>query len=300
MSDELFCPLPAKKLQYHDKQLDLSYPQVMGILNITPDSFSDGGQFYQPASAVARACQMAQEGASIIDIGAESTRPNATAIDSTTELARLAQVVTAVRQALPDIWISIDTSKPDVMAHMAALGADMWNDVRGLQTDAAADMAAQLAMPVVIMHSRGEPDTMDLLADYDDPLQQIKAELDERIWHALNAGVLAHNIIIDVGMGFAKNHAHHLALMTQLHSLIGEYPMLFGVSRKRFLGEILHSLPLARTKQHSPNARDDIGMAAALLAVQQGASIIRTHHVAGTVDALALWHALCQHHQYQA
>ncbi len=288
----LFTPLPQKTLSYGSKTLSLAIPQVMGILNITPDSSSDGGQFCDVKTALGRACQMVEQGASIIDIGAESTRPNATAVSPEQELDRLIPIVKAVRQELPHVWISIDTSSPVVMEQMAGLGADIWNDVRGLQRHGAAPMAARLNLPVVIMHSRGEPDTMDDLAVYDDVITQVKNELDKLINTAIDAGVKSEHIILDIGMGFAKNYEHHVALMTHLGKFIGDYPLLFGVSRKRFLGEVLRGIDLARTQNHTPTDRDDIGVAAALFAVQQGASIIRTHHVAATVDALALWQAL--------
>lgn len=281
------------KLSHADKVLDLSRPQVMGILNVTPDSFSDGGRYTQLDSALAHARAMIDAGASIIDIGAESTRPHASHVSSDEELARLSPIVKAVRSTHPDVWISIDTSSPKVMTAMAALGADMINDVRGLSRAGAAEAVAALNLPVVIMHSRGEPDTMNQLANYTDVIAEVSRELGARIDHARLHGVCPNNIIIDIGMGFAKNYAHHVCLMRELGSFLKlGYPMLFGVSRKRFLGEVLSHTALPHWQAHKPNDRDGVGAAAALMAVQAGARIIRTHNVAEVKAALALYEQL--------
>ncbi len=289
----LFMPLPAHQLRHNHKTLELSVPQVMGILNVTPDSFSDGGHFVHVDKALAHVQSMIDDGASIIDIGAESTRPNAQAVSDDEQLVRLSQIVSAIRQTFGDSWISIDTSSPVVMAQMHKLGADIWNDVRGLTQQGAAQMAAQLDVPVVIMHARGEPDTMNQLAHYKNVHAEVIKELSVRIDGALQAGVRRDNIIIDVGMGFAKNFEHHKVIMRELTAFMQlGYPMLFGVSRKRFLGEVLTQTGLKKYQNHAISERDGVGAAAALLAVQQGASIIRTHQVAGVVQALALWQQL--------
>lgn len=289
--NHLLHPLPKITLSHRHKTLDLSTPQVMGILNVTPDSFSDGGCYNVLKTALLRVEQMINEGATIIDVGAESTRPNAHAVDWRTEIKRLTDVVDAIAKRYPDVWLSIDTSHPDVMKHAYELGADIWNDVRGLTNVGAAKMAASLACPVVIMHSRGEPTTMNHLTDYPRGILDIEDELAQRIDWAINAGVHPQNIIIDVGMGFAKDFAIHKQLLSHLHQLMQMgYPMLFGVSRKRFLGEILNELPHAL--HHTVCQRDNIGVTAALLAVMQGASIIRTHHVLATTESLALYRLL--------
>lgn len=291
--NHLFYPLPTITLTHRHKTLDLSTPHVMGILNVTPDSFSDGGCYNTLENAVARAAQMIHEGATIIDIGAESTRPNAKPVDKSTEMARLSDIVSAIAKQYPDVWLSIDTSNPEVMKYAHALGADIWNDVRGLTRPNACATAANLDCPVVIMHSRGEPDTMNALTNYPRGILEIQDELTQRIDDAAAAGVKAHNIIIDVGMGFAKDFETHTALLNHLHEFVRMgYPMLFGVSRKRFLGEILNTLN--HTTKHTAYERDNIGVSAALIAVMQGASIIRTHNVGATKEALALYCALNQ------
>ena len=188
-----------------------------------------------------------------------------------------------------DVWLSLDTSNPAVMEQGIRAGADMVNDVRGLRQDGACDVVACLDCPVVIMHSRGEPDTMDDLAVYDDVVSDVISELHTTVHNALNAGVRRENIVIDVGMGFAKNHTHHVALMHSLDSIITHFdlPMLFGVSRKRFLGEILDAFTL--TQNHSPSDRDIIGTVAHLLAIQKGVSIVRVHDVAYMAQAIKMW-----------
>lgn len=276
------------------KSLDLSQPHVMGILNVTPDSFSDGGRFNELSAAIKHCEQMLSEGASIIDIGGESTRPNATPVSEEEECARVVPVVEAIRQEFgDDIWLSIDTSSPKVIKQAVQAGADIWNDVRALIRDGAPEMAAKLDIPVVLMHMRGEPATMGSQASYDNVVLEMISELQQRIDCALNAGVKRQHIIVDPGFGFAKNYEHHKILLNQLshlHEL--QLPILFGISRKRFLGEVLHNSDVAVFKEHSAIDRDGIGMAAALLAVQQGASIIRTHNVGLTMQGLALWQQL--------
>ncbi|MFA9486665.1 MULTISPECIES: dihydropteroate synthase [unclassified Moraxella] len=281
------------KIHFRQKSLDLSTPKIMGVLNVTPDSFSDGGCFNNVDNALRHADEMMAWGVDIIDIGGESTRPNAPAIDTDTELDRVIPIIDALRQHLGnDIWLSIDTSNPIVMYEGIKSGADMINDVRGLRQDGASKMAAQLDCPVVIMHSRGEPDTMNDLADYDDVVNEVMSELDQSIKNALHIGVRKENIIIDVGMGFAKNYKHHVALMKQLDKFMAHFhlPMLFGVSRKRFLGEILNQFD--QLHDHHPTKRDMIGAVAHLLAIQQGVSIVRVHDVAKMRQALAMWQAL--------
>ena len=240
----LFQPLPNYKVSSRDKTLDLSQPHVMGILNVTPDSFSDGGQFTAIDSAITHAKDMISAGATIIDIGGESTRPNAAAVSTEEEVQRVVPVVKAIRQQLgdigKDIWLSIDTSNPIIMQAAFEAGADIWNDVRALKREGAAEMAAKLDVPVMLMHMRGEPTTMNNLAQYDDVIKEVSTELTARIVEVTSLGVKREKIIIDPGFGFAKNYEHHCALLSELQGLqdLG-LPMMFGISRKRFLAEVL-------------------------------------------------------------
>lgn len=277
-------------LHFNNKTLDLSTPKIMGVLNVTPDSFSDGGRFNTTDTAIRHADKMRRWGVDIIDVGGESTRPNAPSVDTDTELGRVIPVVQALRSEFGDeLWLSLDTSNPVVMEQGIKAGADMVNDVRGLRQDGACDMVARLGCPVVIMHSRGEPSNMNRLANYDDVVGEVIGELDRGIQNALNAGVRHENIVIDVGMGFAKNHAHHVALMNNLDNIIAHFnlPMLFGVSRKRFLGEILNTF--APAHDHTLADRDVLGTVAHLLAIQKGASIVRVHDVAMMAQAIKMW-----------
>ena len=200
----LFQVLPTYAVTSRDKTLDLSQPHIMGILNVTPDSFSDGGQFNAIDSALAHAKEMIAAGATIIDIGGESTRPNADAVAPTEERQRVIPVIKVIRQQLGnDIWLSIDTSDPTVMQAAFEAGADIWNDVRALKRDGAAAMAAKLDIPVMLMHMRGEPTTMNNLAQYNDVIEEVSAELAARIDEVTSIGVKREKIIIDPGFGFA-------------------------------------------------------------------------------------------------
>ncbi len=290
----LFQPLSNYQVSSCDKTLDLSQPHVMGILNVTPDSFSDGGQFNAIDKAVAHCQQMIKEGATIIDIGGESTRPNAQTVATDDEIQRVVPVVRAIRQHCGDaIWLSIDTSSPEVMQAAFNEGADIWNDVRALKRTGAAELAAKLDIPVMLMHMRGEPTTMNNLAQYDDVIDEVRTELIDRINEVVSIGVKRSNIIIDPGFGFAKNYEHHCALLSQLSSLqtLG-LPMMFGISRKRFLAEVLTKSGVQSVSTTQAAERDSAGTAAGLFALQQGASIIRTHNVAMMQQAVALWSQL--------
>ena len=289
-----FQPLPNYQMFSRDKALDLSQPHVMGILNVTPDSFSDGGQFNSIDKAVAHCQQMINEGATIIDIGGESTRPNAQTVATDDEIQRVVPVVRAIRQHCGDsIWLSIDTSSPEVMQAAFNEGADIWNDVRALKRTGAAELAAKLDIPVMLMHMRGEPTTMNNLAQYDNVIDEVRTELLDRINEVVSIGVKQSNIIIDPGFGFAKNYEHHCALLSQLSSLqtLG-LPMMFGISRKRFLAEVLTKSGAEAVSTTQAVERDSAGTAAGLFALQQGASIIRTHNVAMMQQAVALWSQL--------
>ena len=298
----LFQPLPSYKVTSRDKTLDLSQPHVMGILNVTPDSFSDGGQFTAIDSAITHAKDMIGAGATIIDIGGESTRPNAAAVSTEEEVQRVVPVVKAIRQQLgdigKDIWLSIDTSNPIIMQAAFEAGADIWNDVRALKREGAAEMAAKLDVPVMLMHMRGEPTTMNNLAQYDDVIKEVSTELTARIAEVTNAGVKREKIIIDPGFGFAKNYEHHCALLSQLERLqtLG-LPMMFGISRKRFLAEVLSKSGVEAFANTQALERDAVGTAAGIFALQQGASIIRTHNVAMMQQAVTLWQQLSAYNQ---
>ena len=290
----LFQPLASYSVTSRDKVLDLSQPHIMGILNVTPDSFSDGGQFNAIVKAVAHCQEMIAAGATIIDIGGESTRPNADAVATDEEIKRVVPVVTAIRQQLGnDIWLSIDTSNPEVIQAAFEAGADIWNDVRALKREGAPEMAAKLDIPVMLMHMRGEPTTMNNLAQYDDVIKDVSTELAARVDEVINHGVKRENIIIDPGFGFAKDYEHHLALLSQLTSLqtLG-LPMMFGISRKRFLAEVLANSGIEAVATTQAIERDTVGTTAAIFALQQGASIIRTHNVAMMQQAVALWQQL--------
>ena len=290
----LFQPLASHSVTSRDKVLDLSQPHIMGILNVTPDSFSDGGQFNATDKAVAHCQEMIAAGATIIDIGGESTRPNADAVATDEEIKRVVPVVTAIRQQLGnDIWLSIDTSNPEVIQAAFEAGADIWNDVRALKREGAPEMAAKLDIPIMLMHMRGEPTTMNNLAQYDDVIKDVSTELAARVDEVINHGVKRENIIIDPGFGFAKDYEHHLALLSQLISLqtLG-LPMMFGISRKRFLAEVLANSGVEAVATTQPIERDTVGTTAAIFALQQGASIIRTHNVAMMQQAVALWQQL--------
>ena len=298
----LFQPLPNYKVSSRDKTLDLSQPHVMGILNVTPDSFSDGGQFTAIDSAITHAKDMISAGATIIDIGGESTRPNAAAVSTEEEVQRVVPVVKAIRQQLgdigKDIWLSIDTSNPIIMQAAFEAGADIWNDVRALKREGAAKMAAKLDIPVMLMHMRGEPTTMNNLAQYDDVIKEVSTELTARIVEVTNAGVKREKIIIDPGFGFAKNYEHHCALLSQLERLqtLG-LAMMFGISRKRFLAEVLSKSGVEAFANTQALERDAVATAAGILALQQGASIIRTHNVAMMQQAVTLWQQLSAYNQ---
>ncbi|MCX0340873.1 dihydropteroate synthase [Acinetobacter radioresistens] len=273
-------PLPKQTLQYKDVSLDLARPHIMGILNVTPDSFSDGGKYNHKEQALQYALQMIKDGATIIDIGGESTRPGATPVSIKEELQRIIPVVEALAQH--DVIISVDTSEPEVIRQAVKKGAHIWNDVRALSRPDALAVAAELDIPVVIMHMRGEPTTMNQLANYEDVVEEVLRELTVRVEAAIAAGVRADNIIIDPGFGFAKNASHNLKLLQDFWRLneLG-YPVLSALSRKRFIGEALEG---AEVKDRIIGS-----VTAHLLSIQQGASIVRVHDVKATSDAIKIW-----------
>ena len=275
--------LPKKILRCGELSLDLSVPHVMGILNVTPDSFSDGGKHNGKAQAIAHAKQMIADGATVIDVGGESTRPGASVVEVEEEIRRVVPVVEALAEL--DVVISIDTSQPEVIQAAVAAGAHIWNDVRALTRPNALETAAELNIPVIIMHMRGEPTTMNGLDQYDNVTLDVMAELSQRVADALEAGVKAENIMIDPGFGFAKNAKQNLKLLKEFHQLnqLG-YPILSALSRKRFIGEALGG---AEAGQRAVGS-----VAGHLLSIQQGACMVRAHDVKAMSDAIKVWQAM--------
>jgi dihydropteroate synthase len=270
-------------LDCRGRALDLSRPAVMGILNVTPDSFSDGGVFLSRDAAVAHGRCLVQEGADIVDIGGESTRPGARPVDAAEELRRVIPVIEALADEVP-VPISIDTSKPEVMRAAIAAGAGFINDVTALRAEGALTVAAALDVPVCLMHMQGEPRSMQENPQYRDVVAEVRDFLRDRIAAAEAAGIARARLLIDPGFGFGKTLEHNLELLRNLRSFTGlGAPVLAGLSRKSLIGQAL-GLPLDRRLQAS--------VALALLAVQNGASIVRVHDVAPTVEALRLWRAV--------
>lgn len=261
-------------------------PLVMGVVNVTPDSFSDGGRFERPDQAVAHALGLLEQGADLLDIGGESTRPGAEPVSEADELARVLPVIERLR-ARTASPISIDTSKPAVMRAAVAAGADMVNDVNALRAPDALATVAELAVPVCLMHMQGQPRTMQDKPDYDDVVAEVLAFFGARVQACLNAGVDRERLVLDPGFGFGKTLAHNLALLARFRELnsLG-YPVLAGLSRKSMLG--------ALTGRERPEDRVAASVTAALLAAQRGAAIVRVHDVAATIDALKVWRALDQ------
>ena len=250
---------------------------VMGILNTTPDSFSDGGQFNSTEKAINHAIEMIRDRVDIIDVGGESTRPGAAAVSVEEEIARVVPVIKTLRKQ-SGVCISVDTSKPEVMRAAVQAGADLVNDVNGLREPGALEVCAELDVPVCVMHMQGQPRTMQKSPYYDDVLEDVKSFLQQRIQDCLVAGIKQENIIVDPGFGFGKNLQHNLQLLQQLDEFeVLGVPVLVGMSRKSMLGLILGS-PVEQRLYAS--------VAAAVLAWTKGAKIFRVHDVKPTVDAL--------------
>lgn len=278
--------LPQRQLHCGRFQLDLSQPQIMGILNVTPDSFSDGGQHLHKEQAIQHALQMIEQGASIIDIGGESTRPNASVVSVEEEMRRVIPVVEALAQH--DVIMSIDTSQPQVIRAAVVAGAHIWNDVRALTRPQALETAAALNIPVVLMHMRGEPSIMNQLDQYTDVTTDVMTELQQRLDQAIAVGVKPDNIIIDPGFGFAKNTQQNFQLLNELWKLTQMgYPILSGLSRKRFIAEALNGAPAQKRAVGSAVGH--------LLSIQQGASIVRAHDIKATDDAIKVWKMMNAH-----
>ena len=273
----------AMQLVLHRSVLDLAQPKVMGVLNVTPDSFSDGGQFAGLDAAVARAERMVEEGAAIVDVGGESTRPGASPVSADEEIRRVVPVIErlASRMAVP---VSVDTSKPEVMRAAVDAGAQMINDVRALRMPGALAAAAASGAAVCLMHMQGEPASMQSAPAYEDVIADVRGFLDARVAACLSAGIPRERICIDPGIGFGKLLEHNLALLAGLAG-IGEpsLPIVVGVSRKSLVGIITGRPPADRLAG---------SVAFAALAVARGARIVRAHDVAATVDAVKVAAAL--------
>ena len=265
------------------KTLNLDEPKVMGILNVTPDSFSDGGRFTSIDTAFLQAVKMVEQGAAIIDIGGESTRPGADDVAIQQELDRVIPIIERISQHL-DCWISIDTSKSTVMKEAVNAGADLINDVRALQEFGALDVAVQANVPVCLMHMQGLPRTMQSAPDYDDLLVDVETFLLQRVNTCITAGIKKENIILDLGFGFGKKLAHNYQLLAATKQFVDlGYPLLTGISRKSMFGQLLN---------RDINSRLAGSLAGALIALQQGSQIIRVHDVAETVDVIKVLQAV--------
>lgn len=260
-------------------------PRVMGILNVTPDSFSDGGHFFSPAAALRQAEAMIADGADMLDLGAESTRPGAAPVSVQEELDRLGPVLEGL-QGCP-VPLSLDSSKPEVMREAIRLGVRLVNDVRALRLPLALEAVREGGVAVCLMHMRGEPRTMQDLAHYDNVVAEVEAFLLDRAQACMAAGIPAHAIAIDPGFGFAKDFGHNRALFQALPLLAAHgFPVLVGLSRKRMIGQL--------TGAALPADRDAGSLAAHVMALERGARIVRVHAVRPAVDAVRVWQGLTQ------
>lgn len=272
------------KLSCGNRTLDLGSAHVMGILNVTPDSFSDGGQFNQLDKAIAHAGSMVAEGATILDVGGESTRPGAAPVSVAEELERVVPVIEHIAARL-DVAISVDTSTAEVIIESAKAGAHLINDVRALRREGALKAAAETRLPVCLMHMQGEPDTMQKNPRYDDVVQDVRNFLRERIAAAQAAGISSEQILLDPGFGFGKTRIHNYTLLNRLEQIAAlGYPLLTGLSRKRMIADVLNA-------SGDATERDDASAAAATLCAMKGARIIRAHNVKKTWEALQVVNA---------
>jgi dihydropteroate synthase len=268
------------RLTCGDKTLDLARPIVMGVLNVTPDSFSDGGRFLGFEAAVAHGLRLIDDGAAIIDIGGESTRPGAAPVEVDEELRRVVPVVERLHEAAPQTIISVDTSKTEVIREATAAGAGLINDVRALTEPGALETAAASGSAVCLMHMQGEPRTMQRAPSYVDVVREVKAFFDERVQACRAAGLSSDRLVIDPGFGFGKTLKHNLELLRRLPELTaGELPVLVGLSRKSIVGTLTG---------RSAGERVHGSVALAVIATMNGARIVRAHDVAATVDALKI------------
>jgi len=272
-----------RELQCRDRRLELSVPVVMGVLNVTPDSFSDGGRYATAERALARARELAREGAAIIDVGGESTRPRSSAVGPQVELKRVIPVIEAIVSEL-NVIVSVDTSEPVVMSAAAAAGAHLVNDVRGLRRAGALEAVAAAGVGVCVMHMQGEPATMQDHPSYGDVVREVKDYLATRVADCRAAGIPADAIAVDPGFGFGKTLEHNLALLTRLEELRDTgAALVVGLSRKSMI---------AKLTGRALEDRLPGSVAAAALAVEHGADIVRSHDVAPTLDAIRIGAAL--------
>jgi dihydropteroate synthase len=270
----LACGRRAGKIQ----QLDLTRCNIMGILNVTPDSFSDGGLHNTLDGALFHAEKMLQQGADLIDVGGESTRPGAAKVSLQQELDRVVPVVEAIHNNL-DVIISVDTSTAEVISESAKVGAGLINDVRALQKEGALAAAASTDLPICLMHMQGQPDTMQQAPSYDDVIKDIHNFLAERVSECAKAGIAKERLMLDPGFGFGKSLEHNFQLLNQLEEFQQlDLPLLVGISRKTMLGKVLNDRPA--------DQRLSASLAAATIAAMKGAAILRVHDVAETADAL--------------
>lgn len=267
--------------------------QVMGILNVTPDSFSDGGRYVQPRQAIAQGLRLIDEGADILDIGGESTRPGAASVPVQEEMDRVLPVIEALARET-DTPLSVDTSNPEVMRAAVAVGARLINDVRALRMPGALEAAAATGVPVCLMHMRGEPRTMQVSPCYGpDVVGEVMAFLAERIAACEAVGIDRTRLWIDPGFGFGKDLTHNLALLAQLDRLrLLQCPVVVGLSRKSMLGQMLGG--------NAVSERLPASLAGALWAAARGAAVVRVHDVRATVDALRIWHVLASERAVRA
>ncbi len=273
------------ELRLGDRLLTLERSRVMGILNVTPDSFSDGGQFLSVEAALAQAVSMWEQQADIIDVGGESTRPGAAALPVQQELDRILPVIESIT-ARVDVAVSVDTSKPEVMQAAVAAGAVLVNDVFALQREGAMQAAAGLHAAICLMHMQGEPGTMQVRPEYGELPGEVIAFLDERVRACRDAGIATNRLLVDPGFGFGKNDRHNLKILANLDQFRDlKLPILVGLSRKRMLGTLTGK---------EAGQRVAAGVAAAVIAVANGAHIVRTHDVGPTVDALRVFDAVQQ------
>ncbi|QKN80350.1 dihydropteroate synthase [Scandinavium goeteborgense] len=265
------------KLFAQGTTLDLAYPHVMGILNVTPDSFSDGGTHNTLVEAVKHANLMINAGATIIDVGGESTRPGAAEVSVDEELSRVIPVIEAIAQRF-EVWISVDTSKPEVIRESARVGAHIINDIRSLTEPGALEAAAETGLPVCLMHMQGEPKTMQEAPKYDDVFADVNRFFIEHIARCEAAGITKNKLLLDPGFGFGKNLNHNYTLLARLSELDHyDLPLLVGMSRKVMIGQLLNV---------GPSERLNGSLACAVIAAMQGAKIIRVHDVKETVEAM--------------
>ena len=266
-------------MQFPSRTVSFNQPQIMGILNVTPDSFSDGGKHQQIDQAVRHALTMIEQGATFIDVGGESTRPGAPDVALQEELDRVIPVIEAIRKET-DAIISVDSSKAQVMKEAVAAGAELINDVRALQEPGAIDVASEAGVPVCLMHMQGQPRTMQQTPDYSDVTKEVTAFLQQRIDACQRAGISTNQLILDPGYGFGKTLDHNYQLLNGLPDILNMgYPVLVGMSRKSMIGQLLN---------RAVNERLAGSIALATIAARMGAHIIRVHDVRETADAVAI------------